>query len=433
MSIHLIVYTTHYRKGSGQFAVIAETMFQELRQVHGENYVVKKAIKGKKELTSLFTKMDEDGEKIASYHFIGHSGMYGPMYGTVEYPEQYSPYEIRSLKIPFTDDAVAYFHCCRSARWFAPFFARTKGVVSYGYHNYTAFTRSKERYKRIKDDTVPMYAIGCQGKKSHGWIGAFKKNILGQGLEEMKRFELSTEKVDGTYNNVAALYDAVFQDIKVREDEWEWISGHLPKEKNIDVLDIGCGNGALLKELAPKIKSGVGIDLSESLLELAKMNHANNKNIAFHAVNGPTIPLPDQSIDLVISMLSFRYLDWDPLMDEIKRVLRPGGKILILDMVAVPASLTQYPRLLVDKFKQRNQLKKYPEFSEALKKLVAHPDWKKMLHYNPIRAEHEMKWYLESRFPGRKIEKINVGFHSSVVAFDSGDIQNIQEIHLTYP
>ena len=73
----------------------------------------------------IFDDFKSTGKQIGEFHFIGHSGMYGPMYGTVKYPEQFSPYEIRNLDIPFANDAEAYFHCCRSARWFAPFFART--------------------------------------------------------------------------------------------------------------------------------------------------------------------------------------------------------------------------------------------------------------------------------------------------------------------
>ena len=120
-------------------------------------------------------------------------------------------------------------------------------------------------------------------------------------------------------------------------------------------------------------------------------------------------------------------------MDEIKRVLKPDGKILILDMVTVPVKMKEFPTFLAHKLKQKKQLKKYPNCNELHAKLDKQPAGKKMLAYSPIRAEDEMKGYLESRFPGRKVEKINIGYHSCVLAFDSGDIKNIQDIKLTYP
>jgi ubiquinone/menaquinone biosynthesis C-methylase UbiE len=430
--VHLIVYTTQYRKGSAEFKRIAETMLRELSERYEEE-VICQPIVTKKDLNLIFQDLIASNKQMLSYHFVGHAGMYGPMYGTVEYPEQYSPYEIKQMNFPFAEGGKAYFHCCRSARWFAPFFARTKGVESLGYYNYTTFTAKKDKFKRISAHSPNVYAIGSIGKKSHGYLGSLKKYLGFPVLEVMKSFQPETEEIDATYNQVAELYDAVFQDIKVREDEWEWITNHLPKGKDLSVLDIGCGNGALLKELSPNITKGVGIDLSENILDRARLLNKENHNLTFHAINGPKIPVEDQSLDLVISMLSFRYLDWDPLMDEIKRVLKPGGKILILDMVTVPVKAKEFPTFLAHKLKQKQQLKKYPEFNKNLAKLVKHPAWKKMLAYNPIRAEHEMKWYLESRFPGRKVEKINIGYHSCILAFDSGDIQHIQDIKLTYP
>ena len=83
-------------------------------------------------------------------------------------------------------------------------------------------------------------------------------------------------------------------------------------------------------------------------------------------------------------------------MDEIKRILRPGGKVLIIDMITVPVRWFEFPDLLISKFKHYWQRKKYKAFYENLTKLVNDPAWKEMLKYNPIRAEHEMKWYLES-------------------------------------
>ena len=113
--------------------------------------------------------------------------------------------------------------------------------------------------------------------------------------------------------------------------------------------------------------------------------------------------------------------------------MRPGGKFLIIDMVTVPVAVGEYPRLVSDKLRTMRQQKVNAKFDAALKRLVSHPHWKKMLEYNPIRSEHEMKWYLESRFPGQKMEILNMAWHSRIVAFDSGPVERGIEVKLSYP
>ena len=228
------------------------------------------------------------------------------------------------------------------------------------------------------------------------------------------------------------MYDAAFVDIRVRKDEWEWLNAHLPEGK-IDMLDIGCGNGALLYALANRIGSGVGVDESAGIIERARVKNKEKSNISFEKISGPVLPFADDFFDVVTSLMSFRYLDWDPLLQEIKRVVRPGGRFLIIDMVTVPVGVREYPRMLSDKLRTMRDQKANAPFDAALKRLVSHPDWKKMLEYNPIRSEHEMKWYLESRFPGRKMEILNMAWNSRIVAFDSGPVENGVEVRLSYP
>lgn len=430
----VIIYTTQYRDGSKMFERASSTLASDLSKDFPTTEIKIAPIFGKKEIVDLFQVISSDSKEISQLHFIGHSGLYGPMYGTTNYPEQFSPYEIKHLDIPFSSNAKAYFSCCRSARWFAPYFSRTQNVDTYGYHNYTTFTQSNHRFKRVTADTQSVYAIGCEGKKSHGLLGSIKKYTGITPLEKMICFEASSSVIDTTYDEVAELYDAVFQDIKVRKDEWNWLLRHLPKDiEQKTIVDIGCGNGALLKELSPQISKGIGLDLSDKILKRAALLNKDNKNITFNKLDGPLLPLEDHSVDIFISLLSFRYLDWDPLMDELKRVLKPGGQVLIIDMVAVPVKLKDSPRFLFNKIKQFFGKQRNKEFKQSLNRLVSHPDWSKMLKFNPIRAEHEMKWYLESRFPGQKIEKINIGYHSSILAFDSGPISNIADINLSYP
>lgn len=428
----LILYTTRYRSGSNEFAKIADTLYREIKARYNAEIVLK-GIYSKKDLLNAIHEVSNQNKRIDEFHFIGHSGMYGPMFGTIEYPEQMSPFEWKNLKIPFGENSKAYFHCCRSARWFAPFFARVFNVETFGFHWYTTFSSDPNYFVKIKSSDKNIYAAGCIGRKSHGIRGSIKKYFTKLPLEKMISFLPEKDKVDSSYDRVARKYADVFTDIKVREDEWKWLMKHFPKNKKPVVLDIGCGNGALLKELSPMIEKGIGVDASEGIIKIARERNSEIRNSKFEIIEDPKIPLEDQSVDVVISLLSFRYLDWDPLMDEIKRVLRPGGKVLIIDMITVPVKWFEFPDLLISKLKHYWQRKKYKSFYENLTKLVNDPAWKEMLKYNPIRAEHEMKWYLESRFPGKKVEKINIGWNSSILAFDSGNIENIKDIYLTYP
>lgn len=450
----LIIYTTQYRKGGTQFPVVAETLADERRSNGFKGRVVCRAVESKRDVLKELAEIRDAGSMISEFHFVGHSGMYGPMFGTVAFPEQFSPYEWEQMDIPFAENASAHFHCCRSARWFAPFFARTFNVKATGFFWYTTFSRSKSKYSSAGENTEkPLYSIGCKGRKSHGYLASVQKRLGFMPAEEMKSFEPSVVNGADTYNEVAELYDAAFTDIRVRQDEWRWLNEHLPeggrlvrleseqsdpggravRPPGIDVLDIGCGNGALLNALSDRIKSGVGVDESASILERARARNSEISNLKFKIIKGPVLPFPDDSFDVVISLMSFRYLDWDPLLHEIKRVTRPGGKFLIIDMVTVPVATREYPRLLKDKLRTMKNQKANARFDAALKRLVSHPDWKKMLEYNPIRSEHEMKWYLESRFPGQKMEILNMAWNSRIVAFDSGPVERSVEAKLTYP
>lgn len=430
----LIIYTTKYRKGGKQFPVVARTLADEKRAGGFEGEIVCEAVESKLDVLKLLDGIGSSGKTIDEFHFVGHSGMYGPMFGSVEFPEQFSPYEWEMLEIPFAESATAYFHCCRSARWFAPFFARTFKVNAYGFFWYTTFSRKREYYKYAgsNGNEKELYTIGCKGRKSHGLLASAQKFVGLMKAEKMKAFEPGSPSGDTSYDHVAELYDRAFTDIRVRKAEWKWLNEHLP-ERDIRVLDIGCGNGALLNALSGRIAGGVGVDESESIIERARLRNSHTQNVEFTKINGPVLPFDDASFDVVISLMSFRYLDWDPLLREIKRITKPGCKFLIVDMVTVPVKTSEYPRLIMDKFRTARDQKNNAAFNVNLQKLVSHPDWKAMLEYNPIRSEHEMKWYLESRFPGQKTETLNLAWNSRIVAFDSGPVESGVEVRLSYP
>ncbi|HET7231174.1 MAG TPA: class I SAM-dependent methyltransferase [Longimicrobium sp.] len=430
----LIIYTTLYREGGDKFARAARTLADDKRREHPGIEVRAEAVESKADVVAQFRRVEEEGGAINELHFIGHSGMYGPMFRTRAMPEQFSPHEWRTLSIPFAPDAKAYFHACRTARWFAPFFARTFNVPAYGYHWYTTVSTRPDRFRweRLSPRRDgPVYILGCPGRKSHGLVGSLGKYVTGKA-ETLKRFDPHPPEGDPTYDSVAELYDQVFEDITVREDEWRWLDRVLPREP-LRVLDMGCGNGALLLQLGGRVAHGVGVDASAGMIERARLRAAGRPNLEFVHITGPELPFPDASFDVITSLLSFRYLDWDPVMMELRRVLKPGGRLLIVDMVTVPVRWREMPRVAADAARALAGRRRRRRFGQRLRTMVTDPRWQTMLRYNPIRAEHEMKWYLESRFPGRKVETINMGMNARVLAFDSGPLEPGTVAPQSYP
>jgi SAM-dependent methyltransferase len=434
--VTLITWTTRYRDGGPQLTRAAHTLADDKRR-DGHHDVRLVRVESKADFVAAVESVARAGLNIRELHFLGHSGMYGPMFRTTAMPEQFSPHEWRTLRIPFADGAQAFFHACRTARWFAPFFARTFGVRSWGYHWYTTFSAEPGRFvwahllRRNDAEKAPLYLIGCRGRKSDGIVGSVAKYTGLMRAEPMKSFDPQPVGGEASYDGVAPLYAEVFEDITVRRDEWHWLESHLPHGP-IDLLDIGCGTGSLLGRLAPRLSSGVGVDASRGMIAEAKRRNTS-ANLSFQVIDGPRLPFPDGSFDVVTSLLSWRYLDWDPLMMELQRVLRPGGHLLVIDMVMAPVKTRELPRFVRDTARAVLQRASNDRYRAALARLTRDPRWRTMLQYNPIRAEHEYVWYFESRFPGRRVERLNIGWHARVLAFDSGPMPETRIPPQTWP
>jgi ubiquinone/menaquinone biosynthesis C-methylase UbiE len=240
------------------------------------------------------------------------------------------------------------------------------------------------------------------------------------------------------YDAVAALYDRAFADIRVRRAEWRWLSerfsaafpAHTPRPR---VLDVGCGNGALLLALRDRIARGTGVDLSGAMIERAERRSRGQAGLEFRKLAGPLLPFPDASFDVVTSFLSFRYLDWDPIIAEIRRVLAPSGRLFVVDMVEQRLRARDLPRLCGSAAEHALRRVRDREFVRNVAELVAEPAWQALRRCNPVRAEHEYRFYFESRFPGRRLTTLSVGRSARIVAFDTGPLAGAAPAPLSYP
>ncbi|MFI6530650.1 class I SAM-dependent methyltransferase [Streptomyces uncialis] len=94
------------------------------------------------------------------------------------------------------------------------------------------------------------------------------------------------------------------------------------------ILDAGCGSGALFAALRDRGAVVSGFDTSAGMLELARQRLGGGAELQV-ADLGSALPYADDTFDDVVASLVLHYLeDWGPALAELRRVLRPGGRLI---------------------------------------------------------------------------------------------------------
>lgn len=103
-------------------------------------------------------------------------------------------------------------------------------------------------------------------------------------------------------------------------------------------LDIGCGPGWAVRyagSLAKNKGKFYGIDISSKMIEKAEKNCAGYENIYFYKADAAALPFESDFFDFIMCTNSFHfYFSPSKVLNEVYRVLKPGGKIYILDVTA---------------------------------------------------------------------------------------------------
>ena len=143
-------------------------------------------------------------------------------------------------------------------------------------------------------------------------------------------------------------------------------------------LDIGCGNGEKTKYIAEHVEFAVGVDPYKRHIQAAKNNYKSG-NLAFQVAKAEYLCFGDESFTSVLLIESLHHVQTDKqneALEESFRVLKPGGKLFIIEPIFASGSFGQILNLYNDEKDQKqcaiNAIKSMIgfRFKLALKKII---------------------------------------------------------------
>ena len=98
-------------------------------------------------------------------------------------------------------------------------------------------------------------------------------------------------------------------------------------------IDIGCGTGEFSRLLAERFESVIAIDLSPNSIEVAKQRSRPFSNLDFQVADICQWEFPTERFDAIVSISTLHHLPIENLLPKLKTALKPGGKLVILDLL----------------------------------------------------------------------------------------------------
>jgi SAM-dependent methyltransferase len=150
-------------------------------------------------------------------------------------------------------------------------------------------------------------------------------------LRSRSVLEARAERSSAFFSSEAGRWDQLRHELFGDAADLKLLSGLLRGTELVG--DLGCGTGHLSRLLAPFAREVFAIDRSRAMLEVARGRLGDCANVQLREGDLTALPLGDGSLDVAIVSLVLHYVvDLDRALAEVHRTIRPGGRILLLDM-----------------------------------------------------------------------------------------------------
>ena len=149
------------------------------------------------------------------------------------------------------------------------------------------------------------------------------------------------------FNTIASRYDRL-SNLLSADGIRAWRSAamdHMDLHPGLQVLDVGCGTGTATVQMAKKVMpqgTVTGLDPSRDMLAQAQHQAQASRlpNTEWVLASAEALPFVDQQFDRISAFFSLRNMqDWRIGLNEMRRVLNPGGRVVLLDMLQPTTTL----------------------------------------------------------------------------------------------
>jgi arsenite methyltransferase len=247
----------------------------------------------------------------------------------------------------------------------------------------------------VKKDDIKKLVRERYGSRAGGRCGCTPevsccdgKTFSGSGLEAYRSFGYDTAEVTKFFSSEEAAGLSCGNPLKIAE-----------LRKGETVLDLGSGAGFdcyLASTLVGEKGLVIGVDMTPEMIEKARENLRDMSNVEFRLGEIENLPLADGSVDVIISNCVINLSPDKPrVFEEAYRVLKPGGRLAISDIIAI--------RPLPD-----DMLNDPDMYSGCIAGAVPEGELRKMLMDNgfeniAIEPKEESKQFIDGWVPGRHI------------------------------